>query len=69
MSAVLKIKGRAISKGLLAALIINLLGVIGSVAGSLMAYPMTLLWTGLTLGVASLVYVATRHTRARAPSC
>ena len=62
-SAVLKIKGRAISKGLLLALVVNLLGVVWSVTGSLIAFPMAILWTVLTLGVATIVYVATARWR------
>jgi hypothetical protein len=65
-SAILKVKGKAISKGLLLALVLNLLGVIWSVTGTLIAYPMTLLWTALTLGVATLLYFATARRR-RAP--
>ncbi|MNK85512.1 hypothetical protein D3C87_1053960 [compost metagenome] len=62
-SAVLKIKGKAISKGLLLALAVNLLGVIWSVTGSLIAFPIALLWTALTLGVATIVYFATARWR------
>lgn len=61
--AILKVKGRAISKGLLLALVVNLLGVIWSVTGTLIAYPMTLLWTALTLGVATILYFATARWR------
>lgn len=67
-SAILKVKGSALSKGLLIALGINLLGVIWSVTGSLIAFPKALLLTALTLGGASILYVATaRWRRATAP--
>ncbi len=62
-SAVLKIKGKAISKGILLALVVNLLGVIWSVIGSLIAFPMALLWTVLTLGAATIAYFATARWR------
>lgn len=62
-SAVLKIKGKAISKRLLLALSINLLGVIWSVTGSLIAFPKALLWTVLTLGGATILYFVTARWR------
>lgn len=62
-SAVLKIKGRAISKWLLLALGINLLGVIWSVTGSLIAFPRALLWTVMALGGATILYFVTARWR------
>lgn len=62
-SAILRVKGAAIPKWLYGVLAFYLLSIAWIVGGSLIAYPMTLLWAAATLAVASVFYVATRRLR------
>jgi APA family basic amino acid/polyamine antiporter len=61
-SAVIRIHGRWIPRGLAVALALFLVGVVWSVVGSLIAYPQTIGWAALTLGLASAFYAWQRRT-------
>lgn len=67
-SAVLKIKGRAIEPWRLAALVVFLLGVSWSVLGSLVSDPMSLVWAGGALAVATVGYALTHRRRSALPA-